>query len=61
MIGYIQLHRKLLEWEWFQKPEMVVVFLTLLLLANHQDGNWQGHEVKRGQLQVMNDLKVLPK
>ena len=48
--GWIKLHRKLLNWEWFKSPKMVHLFLYLLLSANHEDGKWQGVEVKRGQL-----------
>ncbi len=48
--GWIKLHRKLLDWEWYQDPKMVHLFIHLLLLANHEQGNWQGVEVKRGQL-----------
>ena len=50
MQGWIKLHRKLIEWEWFHHPEMLLVFIYLLLKANHQDGNWQGIPVKKGQL-----------
>ena len=48
--GFISIHRKIFEWEWYQTPEMISVFLTLLLLANHQNNKWQGIEIKRGQL-----------
>lgn len=50
MNGWIRLHRKFLEWEWFKVDEMVKIFIFLLLSANHQDGKWQGIEIKRGQL-----------
>lgn len=48
--GWITLHRKLLEWEWFDKSEMVHLFLFLLLSANHTDKEWRGIVIKRGQL-----------
>lgn len=48
--GWIKLHRKFLEWEWLEKHDTVVLFLILLLLANHEDGEWQGIKIKRGQL-----------
>lgn len=48
--GFIVLHRKILKWEWYQKSEMVHLFLHLLLSANHEDSRWQGIEIKRGQL-----------
>ena len=50
MEGWLSLHRRFLEWEWFGKPEMVQLFIYLLLSANHTDGKWRGVEVKRGQL-----------
>jgi DNA-binding transcriptional MerR regulator len=49
MSGWIKLHRKFIDWEWFNKSEAVHLFLYLVLKANHKDSFWQGHEVKRGQ------------
>lgn len=49
MSGWIKIHRKFLEWEWFNKSEAVHLFMFMLLKANHKDGKWQGMEVKRGQ------------
>ena len=49
MSGWIKIHRKFLEWEWFNKSEAVHLFMYMLLKANHKDGKWQGIEVKRGQ------------
>lgn len=34
MNGWIKIHRKLMSWEWYHNPRMVLVFLTLLLMAN---------------------------
>jgi hypothetical protein len=48
--GWIKLHRRLVEWEWYKVPSMVHLFLHLVLSANHEDGRWQGVVVKRGQL-----------
>ena len=50
MTGWIKLHRKFIQWEWFTVDEMVKLFIYLLLSANHEDGNFQGTIVKRGQL-----------
>ena len=50
MEGWLSLHRRFLEWEWFGKPEMVQLFIYLLLSANYTNGKWRGIEVKRGQL-----------
>ncbi len=49
MSGWIKIHRKFLEWEWFNKSEAVHLFMYMLLKANHKDGKWQGMKVKRGQ------------
>jgi DNA-binding transcriptional MerR regulator len=49
MSGWIKLHRKFLDWEWFNKSEAVHLFLYMLIKANHKDVKWQGNDVKRGQ------------
>lgn len=49
MIGYIQLHRKLLEWEWYTDQKTFKVFLHCLLKANFKDKEWRGSTIKRGQ------------
>ena len=50
MEGWITLHRKFLTWEWFDRPEMVQLFIWLLLNANYADKKWQGQVIKRGQI-----------
>jgi len=50
MEGWIKLHRKFIDWEWYDISEMVHLFVHLLLKANHETINWRGIEVKRGQL-----------
>jgi len=49
MASYIKLHRKLLNWGWFNKPEILSVFIYCLIRANYEDGDYQGHKVLRGQ------------
>ena len=49
MSGWIKIHRKFLDWEWFNKSESVHLFLYMVLKANHKDNKWQGNDVKRGQ------------
>ncbi len=48
--GWIKLHRRFLSWEWFTKPDMVSLFVYLLLSANREDNEWRGVLIKRGQL-----------
>ena len=46
--GFIKLHRKLLSWRWFQSPNTVVVWLTLLLMAEWDDGQ----NIRAGQVLI---------
>ncbi|HLO59835.1 MAG TPA: hypothetical protein VK179_13890 [Bacteroidales bacterium] len=50
MTGWIKLHRKFLDWEWYQDANMVHLFLHLLLEANHETRKWRGITINRGQL-----------
>lgn len=47
--GYIAIYRKLKDWEWYKNSVVKDVFIDCLLSANHKDGKWQGHCIKRGQ------------
>lgn len=48
--GFIALHRKILEWEWFSDAVTFRTFIYLLLSANFEPGNYKGMIVQRGQL-----------
>lgn len=50
MPGWIKLHRRFLEWEWYGSEGMVRLFVTLLLLANHEERQWRGLTIRRGQI-----------
>lgn len=63
MASWIKIFRELLQWEWFEKAEMVQLFIYLLLKASCEDKQWQGITIKRGQLVTSNgsmrrDLKL---
>lgn len=47
---WVKIHNKFLYWEWFKKPEMVQLWMYLLLNANWHDTTYQGIDVKRGQV-----------
>lgn len=47
--GWIALHRKFRQWGWYSDPITKAVFLELLLTANWKDGEYKGHQIKRGQ------------
>lgn len=50
MVGFILLHRELLEWEWYQSPNVFRVYIHLLLKANFVSKKWEGIVIERGQL-----------
>ena len=48
--GFVSLHRKILDWEWYHDHNTTRLFIHLLLKANHQNSKWQGQQIRRGQL-----------
>lgn len=49
MEGWIKIHRKILDWEWYDNLNTRVLFMHLLLTVNFEHGSWQGHDIWRGQ------------
>lgn len=47
--GWIYLHRKILDWEWYSDQKTFRLFLHLLLTANHQEKKWLGITIFPGQ------------
>lgn len=58
-IGFIKLHRKIIEWEWYSDVNVCRVFLHLLFTANFENKKWQGIDISRGQ--VITSLEKLSK
>jgi hypothetical protein len=50
MDGWIKLHRRLSQWEWYQDSQTVHLFIHLLIHANHAEKQWRGIKVERGQV-----------
>jgi len=48
MQGWVKIHRKFLEWGWYNDSEAVHLFIHLLLKANHKEKNWKDKLVKKG-------------
>ena len=40
--GWVKLSRSLLDWEWMGDPNVVTVYLQVLLRANYEAKRWQG-------------------
>ena len=50
MVGHIKLHRRILDWEWFDDEKTFRLFIYLLLKANWKPKPWKNIDIKRGQL-----------
>lgn len=66
MEGWIKLHRKITEWDWYDDANTFRLFIHLLLKANSKDAKWRGIMIKRGQLitsvsHLADDLKLTNK
>lgn len=49
MNGYILIHRKLLNWQWYKDSNTLHLFIDLLLDANYEDSKFGFQTIKRGQ------------
>lgn len=49
MEGFVKLHRRLVEWEWYEDHKMTRLFIHLILTANHAPKAWRGIMIERGQ------------
>ena len=47
--GFVTIHRKIVEWEWYSDANVFRVFTHLILTANWEPKKWQGILVERGQ------------
>src|SRR5690606_22272709 len=50
MIGWIKLHRSLLEWEWYDDLNATRLLIHLLVSVNYQDKKWKGIIIKSGSM-----------
>tara|TARA_R100001163_G_C5036896_1_gene175869 strand:- start:444 stop:1073 length:630 start_codon:yes stop_codon:yes gene_type:complete len=54
--GWIKIHRQFLDWEWYDDNNTKIVFLHLLLKANHKAKKYRGMELKAGSILTGRDL-----
>jgi len=50
MEWFIQIHRQMLEWEWYDDINTKVLFIHLLIKANWSDKQWRWIDIKRWEL-----------
>jgi hypothetical protein len=48
MDGWIKIHRKITNWEWYDDYNTFRLFIHLLLEANHKDKKYRGMDLKAG-------------
>lgn len=46
---FIKIHRKILDWEWYDDINTTRLFTHLLFTVNWEDKKWHGIEIKRGE------------
>ena len=59
MSGWISLHRKMTEWEWYSDANTMRLFIHCILKANHKTKKWQGIDIQRGQFLTSSDTLAL--
>jgi len=50
--GYVYLYKSMIGWGWKNNPNVLALFVDLLLYANYEDKENGGQIVKRGQLMI---------
>jgi DNA-binding transcriptional regulator YhcF (GntR family) len=53
--GYVKLHRKLLDYQWIGDPNVMAVFLQILLRVNREPKAWKGITIPRGSVLTSRD------
>lgn len=63
MKGYIKLHRRILDWEWYKDSNTKNIFIHLLLNACYDDCRFMGQSVSKGEYitslsRISSDLNI---
>ena len=56
MSGWIKIHRKITEWEWYDDINTFRLFMHLILKANHKARNYRGVNIELGCLMTGREL-----
>jgi hypothetical protein len=48
--GWVKIHRKITDWEWYNDNVTRSVFFDILIHASHNDYSWRGQIISRGQM-----------
>lgn len=52
MSGWVRLYRSIDEWEWSSNPNVLCVFIRLLVLASFEPRQWNGLGIEKGQVVI---------
>jgi len=47
-LGWIKIHRSILNWEWYSDVNVRLTFIHFLMKANYEDKKWKGIHIPRG-------------
>tara|TARA_R110002020_G_C16075114_1_gene756568 strand:- start:78 stop:872 length:795 start_codon:yes stop_codon:yes gene_type:complete len=47
-LGWIKIHRSILDWEWYTDVNVRLTFMHFLMKANYEDKKWKGIHIPRG-------------
>ncbi len=56
MSGFIQIHRKITEWEWYDDANTFRLFMHLLLKANYKAKSYRGMQLESGTVLIGREL-----
>lgn len=48
--GWVKIHRKFIEWEWYSDPNTMRLFIHLLFKATHKPIKWKNIQLNSGQM-----------
>lgn len=55
MGGWVKLHRKITDWEWYQDANVMRLLIHLILTVNYEPKKWQGITIQPGQIVQNNE------
>lgn len=47
--GFVKLSRSILDWEWYDHPDVFRIYIHLLIKANYAPAKWRGIEIFEGE------------
>lgn len=48
--GYVKIYRAITDWEWFQDPNTLQLWLYILIRVNYEPSRFRGIKVGRGEM-----------